>query len=111
MTARGAGSRPASETPAQTPNGVTGQGLEARGRVERAAAKCPSARRIIINRDWCKGCGICVSVCPRDVLAIDQTAWTGGFHPVIVVRPERCTVCRICELLCPDLAIEVFADE
>ena len=67
--------------------------------------------RIVINPDWCKGCYICVGVCPRDVLSIDQTAWTGSFHPVVVVQPERCTVCRNCELLCPDLAIEVLADQ
>jgi 2-oxoglutarate ferredoxin oxidoreductase subunit delta len=66
--------------------------------------------RIVINAVWCKGCYICVSVCPRDVLAIDQGAWTGSFHPVIVAQAERCTVCRNCELLCPDLAIEVLSE-
>ena len=66
--------------------------------------------RIVISPDWCKGCYICVSVCPRDVLAIDQSEWTGSFHPVVVAQPERCTVCRNCELLCPDLAIEVLAE-
>ena len=78
------------------------------------AGASPSARahaaRIVINADWCKGCYICVSVCPRDVLAIDQGAWTGSFHPVIVAQAERCTVCRNCELLCPDLAIEVLSE-
>jgi len=66
--------------------------------------------RIEINRAWCKGCYICVSVCPRDVLDIDQTQWTGSFHPVYVRQIERCTACRNCELFCPDLAIEVKED-
>jgi 2-oxoglutarate ferredoxin oxidoreductase subunit delta len=63
--------------------------------------------RIEINRAWCKGCQICVSFCPRQVLDIDRMQWTAGFHPIQVRQIERCIVCRTCELLCPDLAIEV----
>ena len=62
---------------------------------------------IAINQAWCKGCYICVSVCPRDVLDIDREAWIHNHHPVLVRHPERCTACRNCELLCPDLAIAV----
>ncbi len=69
-----------------------------------------STVRIEINRSWCKGCQICVSVCPREVLDIDRQQWTAGHHPITVCRIERCTACRNCELLCPDLAIEVIED-
>jgi len=62
---------------------------------------------IEINPDWCKGCYICVDVCPRKVLEVDQATFQRGHHPVLVVRLEDCTVCRQCELLCPDLAIIV----
>jgi len=62
---------------------------------------------IQIKGDWCKGCYICVDVCPKAVLEIDKKAWLKGFHPVVVVRAEDCTLCRSCELLCPDLAITV----
>lgn len=62
---------------------------------------------IAINRDWCKGCTICVEVCPHQVLEVDQESFDHGFHPVVAARPEDCTVCRQCELLCPDLAITV----
>ena len=96
-------------TPAESPSGsLPGEAPEARRPRRHEAA---ASVRIVINPEWCKGCYICVSVCPRDVLAIDQTAWLGSFHPVIVAQPERCTVCRNCELLCPDLAIEVLAEE
>ncbi len=62
---------------------------------------------ITINPEWCKGCYLCVGACPRQVLDIDQNQWLKGFHPVYVKQIERCTVCRTCELLCPDLAIVV----
>jgi 2-oxoglutarate ferredoxin oxidoreductase subunit delta len=66
--------------------------------------------RIEIDPAWCKGCYLCVSFCPREVLAIDYEHWSQGVHPVYVKDIEHCTVCRNCELLCPDLAIEVKED-
>lgn len=55
----------------------------------------------LIDRDWCKGCGICVALCPKDVLALDEQ------ERVVAARPEKCICCQLCELRCPDLAIEV----
>jgi 2-oxoglutarate ferredoxin oxidoreductase subunit delta len=65
---------------------------------------------IEINSKWCKSCYICVDVCPRKVLEIDQATFQKGRHPVLVAHLEDCTVCRQCELLCPDLAIVVSDD-
>ena len=54
-----------------------------------------------INRDWCKGCGICVAFCPTSVLELDVQ------DKALAARLEDCIACRMCELRCPDLAIEV----
>jgi 2-oxoglutarate ferredoxin oxidoreductase subunit delta len=54
-----------------------------------------------INREWCKGCGICVAFCPKTVLELDRE------DKALAVRIEDCIACRLCELRCPDLAIEV----
>jgi 2-oxoglutarate ferredoxin oxidoreductase subunit delta len=54
----------------------------------------------IINRDWCKGCSICVHFCPNDALVLDEV------EKARLVYPERCNGCGFCELRCPDLAIE-----
>lgn len=62
---------------------------------------------ITINSEWCKGCHICVEVCPHHVLVVDSEVFERGFHPVVVAQPEHCTACLLCELLCPDLAITV----
>ncbi len=56
---------------------------------------------ININRDWCKGCGICVSFCPEDVLALDDN------DKAVVLNPDNCVFCGMCELRCPDMAVEV----
>lgn len=58
-----------------------------------------------INRGWCKGCGICVRFCPKKVLALDEE------EKVEAVRPEDCVCCKMCELRCPDLSIEIETEE
>ncbi len=58
-----------------------------------------------IDRDWCKGCGICTTFCPKKVLGLDD------WDKVVVIRPEACVGCRLCEFRCPDLAIEVLTQE
>jgi len=55
---------------------------------------------ITINKEWCKGCEICVEFCPTHVLAMNG--------PVVeVVNLEACTACGLCEIRCPDFAITV----
>ena len=55
-----------------------------------------------INREWCKGCGICVHFCPKHVLELDAT------EKAVAARPADCICCQLCELRCPDLAIQVI---
>lgn len=61
----------------------------------------PKLKEHVIDRGWCKGCGICVHFCPKDVLELDH------LEKVVVARPRDCICCKLCELRCPDLAIEV----
>lgn len=62
-------------------------------------------QELLIRREWCKGCGICVALCPKQVLELDAE---GKSKPV---RPKDCICCRMCELRCPDLAITVVFGE
>lgn len=79
-------------------------------RLDAAASRSPDGAphtravgQIEIVDEWCKGedCSICVRVCPEYCLGFD------GARAVRIVRPDVCTACRLCELLCPDFAIVV----
>lgn len=59
------------------------------------------AARITVNRSWCKLCGICMAFCPAGILRADQRGYPEA------ADSAGCTVCRLCELRCPDFAIEV----
>ena len=65
------------------------------------AAQHRPACRLEITAAWCKGCDICVRVCPESCLRLDDRA------VVEVVDAAACTGCRLCEWLCPDFAIAV----
>ena len=62
-------------------------------------------QEFIITEAWCKGCNICVHFCPKHVLELNAQ------DKVFAARPEDCICCQMCELRCPDLAIEVICEE
>lgn len=60
-----------------------------------------------VNKNNCKACDICVSVCPSGVLGMryDSTSTLGAM--ISIDHPEACIGCNECELTCPDFAIYV----
>ena len=64
--------------------------------------------KVIFNEDICKGCGLCVPVCPVDILALEKVRINKkGYHPAGVEEPEKCIGCANCAMVCPDLVITV----
>jgi 2-oxoglutarate ferredoxin oxidoreductase subunit delta len=64
--------------------------------------------RIIVDERYCKGCGLCVSVCPSECIALDPDTFNSkGYHPAILTDESLCTGCASCALMCPDVAITV----
>ncbi len=60
-----------------------------------------------IDRERCKGCGLCVSACPKNVLEIHTELNLKGYFPAFQARAEDCIFCAICCTVCPDVAIAI----
>ena len=55
-----------------------------------------------IDYSNCRSCKDCYEVCPTDVFGWDEER-----NLPVVIRPEECTYCILCELDCDELAIDV----
>ncbi len=68
------------------------------------------AGKIKIDIEKCKGCGLCIAVCPKNSIIISKKSNKGGYFPAEAKNID-CTGCSACALICPDAAIIVFRDE
>jgi 2-oxoglutarate ferredoxin oxidoreductase subunit delta len=64
--------------------------------------------KVIIDRELCKGCYLCIRSCPMKVLEEDREPNSTGTHPSRVVHPEKCIACCNCYEVCPDICIEIY---
>lgn len=65
---------------------------------------------LTIQRDRCKGCGLCISLCPKHILALDDSANAKGYHPVKLTDDAACIGCASCAKICPDSIITIQKD-
>ena len=71
--------------------------------------------RIVIDESKCKGCGLCTTVCPFDLIRIADRFNSKGYRPAEYTESDnnqptsrRCTGCTNCAAMCPDAAITVY---
>jgi 2-oxoglutarate ferredoxin oxidoreductase subunit delta len=64
--------------------------------------------RIAINEDRCKGCGLCVSACPRHAIEMAKEINRHGYFFARMTDKELCIGCKLCAMACPDTGIEVY---
>ncbi len=65
----------------------------------------PKKYEVLVNNSWCKGCSLCIHICPKKVLDLDEVRLKS-----VATRQDDCIGCRQCENICPDLAITVKED-
>lgn len=64
--------------------------------------------KLTIYEDTCKGCGLCVTACKKQLLALQKEKLNAkGYHPVGIEKMEECVGCLACARMCPDVAIEI----
>jgi 2-oxoglutarate ferredoxin oxidoreductase subunit delta len=65
--------------------------------------------RIKIDKDKCKGCMLCVSVCSRGIIVKSKRLNRRGILAVDKDKSgKECTGCAMCAIICPDICIEVY---
>ncbi|MDD5424457.1 MAG: 4Fe-4S binding protein [Candidatus Omnitrophica bacterium] len=66
--------------------------------------------KITIDRNACKGCGLCAINCPEKLIIIDESMNVRGVHPAKFTEtdPEKCKGCKMCAIMCPEVCIEVY---
>lgn len=55
----------------------------------------------------CKGCGYCIEFCPNKVFEKSDKRNVKGTTMPEIVHPEKCTLCELCTMLCPDFALTI----
>jgi len=63
---------------------------------------------IVIDREHCKGCELCITACPTDVIRMEKTVNSKGYHFAYMENPDACTGCANCAVVCPDGVITVY---
>ena len=63
---------------------------------------------VVIDRERCKGCGVCVEACPVDVLKLAPGVNGMGYHYSMMAAPDRCIGCASCAIVCPDSCLVVY---
>lgn len=66
--------------------------------------------KIVIDRDFCKGCGYCIEFCPKGVIRVSRQLNIKGYAPAERDPEKNCTGCATCALVCPETAIEVYRE-
>jgi 2-oxoglutarate ferredoxin oxidoreductase subunit delta len=71
---------------------------------------------IKIYGELCKGCYLCQSVCPLNLISVSEVLNQKGYYPAqyneeyYETGSRQCRGCALCAIVCPDVAIEVYRD-
>ena len=64
--------------------------------------------KVVIDKERCKGCELCISVCPLKLLVMSEDLNSAGYHSAVFMDNEKCTSCTLCGTMCPDVAITIY---
>ena len=67
--------------------------------------------KVTFDEERCKGCGLCETVCPKQIIALSKEKINlKGYHPAVITDQEKCIGCAACVDACPTAAITLGDD-
>lgn len=69
--------------------------------------------RVEFIEERCKGCLLCTTVCPKEIIVQSERFNKSGYKVAEVTEAdmEKCTGCASCAIICPDVAVRVYRPE
>ncbi len=66
---------------------------------------------VLFDNDKCKGCELCLAVCPKEIIVMSAALNAQGYSPASIDDMDACIGCQSCALICPDGAIAIYKEE
>ncbi len=67
---------------------------------------------VIFAESMCKGCNLCVTVCPKKIISLNLKQTNGGgYNPAQIADMDACIGCRSCAITCPDSVISIVKND
>lgn len=64
--------------------------------------------KITVDFERCKGCGLCTTVCPKEIVKLQKEKMNSkGYFTAVCIDDSKCIGCAMCATMCPDCAIMV----
>lgn len=81
--------------------------------MEKVTAKAGSGSGfcVVIDKDRCKSCNLCIVYCPVKHLQLSSQLNKRGVRFAQTVLATGCIGCGICFFMCPETCIEVYEKE
>lgn len=65
-------------------------------------------KKVVFREEICKGCRLCIGVCPKKIIDLSKEINSKGYHMAFVEKQEECISCAACARICPDVVISVY---
>ena len=63
---------------------------------------------ILVDKELCKSCLFCIRACPQKIIRVGDCLNAKGYKVVEQFEDDKCTACKLCGIVCPESAIEVY---